>query len=100
MANHAANATHVYLVVGMGMMKVGASSNPQRRLKELTASNPHYAPLRLARVWPVSNAPAIEKAVRNLMPNGSMRGLEWYAVSAELAEIVVNNAVRQVAARS
>jgi hypothetical protein len=82
MSNHADNATHVYLAVSStGIVKVGASSCYERRLKQIAAANKHFGAFRLVRAWRVDDARTVENTVRFLICRqercGHWTGTRW-----------------------
>jgi hypothetical protein len=67
--------------------KIGISDNPLKRVKQLQTGN--SARLHLIKIFPVANAPAIEKRLHRLLmfhrcsPHG-----EWFKLTPEYVELV------------
>ena len=74
----------VYVVSGEGgLLKIGWSSNPERRLKELQVASPHS--LKFLKTWPGSMEE--EKALHRLLMDHRVHG-EWFSRSPLLDRIL------------
>lgn len=89
--------THVYIFEAGPYCKVGATSNMRQRMKDMRCYAMQYvreAPVFVA-AWEVSDAGAIEAAVRSLI-GPPAKGLEWYKIRKAGAVAAVRKAIKSV----
>ena len=83
------NPQYIYLIQknAEAIYKIGISDNPLKRVKQLQTGN--SARLHLIEVFPVANAPVIEKRLHRLLMfhRCSPRG-EWFKLTPEYVKLV------------
>jgi len=77
------NGTYVYFISGAGLIKIGHSENPVKRLAEIQ----RYSPVALCLVAVIEGGQSLEKELHKDFADGRSHG-EWFNLTDDLLAVL------------